>query len=749
MTKLKYTLILLLFVLNINAQWTPLNGPFNNKASSDSRVMAIDENNIFVAVFNNNGVFKTADNGKHWQEFNIGLPQNISGGLGIQTMAIVGDTIFICSSQGVYRSNVNTCNWESLNAPFDFNYFSKMCSNGNQIFAATRKGLYVSSDNGTSWTLDKTIGEVVIWALHFENGVLYHYRDGIFSKSFNNGQSWTDIAVVKLNRFSNILTSNGNIFASVKNGENGNYIGGVYKSVDGGLNWKLTGKDNFPINTMFKSDNNIYALGLYTMMVSPNDGVTWNDLSASCNFYSTYGYSHKNRVVIGDYTGSSSGRGTYPIHFSSEAGNNWSWINNNIIGYDIESVDIIDNKIIIKQNNPAHIDGVTLYPNMYSNDNGNDWNATSIYNNYKSNGKELLTLSYSYNETTGVQTNKLIKSTDGLNWTEMIDIVLPKQCISTDYCVRGAHKLIKYYKNEIYIGVSFYYSKSDQGVRKHKVFKSTDNGLTWNMFLDKETDDEIKDIAFGTHKICAIGGYVYISNDNGVSWFNPIVSNITSGVTCIAVDSDDNIYLGNGTWGYLPKGDGVFRSTDGGLTWGLISNGLIPIITKKIQSYENNLFAFTTNYNNSVGAVFLFDKINNKWNEISSTELNNAVPRSFTFHNDKVYCATEANGIWVNSLSTLGTENNIIKETGTIKIAPNPTDSYVLVDLGKDEDFRNFAYEVFNLLGQKMVEGNFTENKTSIPLHHFLNENGIYFMKILNKTNNSFITRKVIFNNMK
>ena len=225
MTKLKYTLILLLFVLNINAQWTPINGPFNNKASNDSRVMAIDENNIFVAVFNNNGVFKTADNGKNWQEFNTGLPQNVSGGLAIQTMAIIGDTIFICTSEGLYRSNVNTCNWEALNAPFEFNYFSKMCFNGNQIFAATRKGLYVSSDNGTSWTLDKTIGEVVIWALHFENGVLYYYRDGIFSKSLNNGQSWTDIPVVGLHRFRNILISNGNLFAAVENGANGNYIG--------------------------------------------------------------------------------------------------------------------------------------------------------------------------------------------------------------------------------------------------------------------------------------------------------------------------------------------------------------------------------------------------------------------------------------------------------------------------------------------------------------------------------------------
>ena len=739
MTKLKYTLILLLFVLNINAQWIPLNGPFNNKASSDSRVMAIDEKHVFVAVFNNNGVFKTADNGKHWQEFNTGLPQNVSGGLAIQTMAIVGDTIFICTSEGVYRSNVNTCNWEALNAPFDLNYFSKMCSNGNQIFVATRKGLYVSSDNGTSWTLDKTIGEVVIWALHYENGILYHYRDGIFSKSLNNGQSWTDIPVVGLHRFRNILISNGNLFAAVENGLNGNYIGGVYKSVDGGLNWKLTGKDNFPINTMIKSGNNIYALGLHTMMVTPDDGATWKDLNANYNFfYATYGCSYKNRIVLGDYYSN----GSVPIHFSSDAGNNWSWINNNIIGFDIESVDIIDNKIIA--------DVFSSYY-MYSNDNGNDWNATANFNNYKSNGKELLTLNSNYNETTGVQTNKLLKSTDGINWTEMIDIVLPKQCISTDYCVRGAHKLIKYYKNEIYIGVSFYYSKSDQGVNINKVFKSTDNGLTWNMVMDKETDEEIMDIAKGTRISCALGKYggVYISNDNGVTWFNPRVSNITSSVRCIAVDSNDHLYLGNGIWGNNPRGDGIFRSTDGGLTWGLITNGLQPILTKNIQSYENNLFAFTTNYNNSIGAVFLYDYINNKWKEISSTELNNAVPRSFTFHNDKVYCATESNGIWVNSLSTLGTENNIIKETGTIKIAPNPTDSYVLVDLGKDEDFRNFAYEVFNLLGQKMVEGNFTENTTSIPLHHFLNENGIYFMKIINKTNNSFITRKVIFNNMK
>ncbi len=733
MNKIKFTVIFFLICIYVSAQWTPLNGPFNNKASSDSRVMAIDDNNIFVAVFNNNGVFKTSDNGKHWQEFNNGLPLNVIGGLGIQTMAIIADNIFICTSQGVFRSNVNNCNWIQLNAPFYFNYFSKMCSNGNQIFAATQKGLYVSSDNGISWTLDKTIGEVVIWALHYDNGVLYHYRDGIFSKSFDNGQSWIDISVVGLNRFRNVLISNGSLFAAVENGFN--YKGGVYKSVDGGLNWKLTGKDNFPINTMFKSENNIFALGLHSMMVSPNDGVTWNDLYAVCNFYSTYGYSHKNRIVLSDYYSN----GTVPIHFSPDAGNSWRRINYNLVGLDVKSIDVINNKIIADMSSSYY---------MYSDDNGNEWNATYNYKNFKSNGNELMTLSSSYNATTAVQTNKLLKSTDGVNWTEINDIVLPKQCVTTDYCARGAYQLIKYNTNEIYIGVSFYYTKSDQGVRMYKVFKSTDNGLTWNMFMDKETDEEIMDIAIGKNISCALGKYggVYISNDNGANWFKPNVNNISTAITCIAVDSNDHLYLGNGAWGNIPKVDGIFRSTDRGLTWGLFNNGLNPTFTKKIYSFENDLFAITTNYNNSIGNVFQYDFITNKWIEISSTELNKALPQSLTFNNNNIYCASEKNGIWIKSLVTVGIENNKNSNLSVaFKIAPNPTDSNVFIELSND-DFKNYGFEVYNILGKKIFEGNFLENETTIPLHHYLIDDGIYFIKIVNKTNNSFITKKVIFN---
>lgn len=742
MTKLKYTLILLLFVLNINAQWTPLNGPFNNQASNDNRVMAIDENNIFVAVAGSKGVFKTADNGKHWNAYNVGLPLSGVGGIQILTMAIIGDNIFISTNKGLFRSNVNNCNWEALNAPFEFNYFSKMCSNGNQIFAATRKGLFVSSDNGTSWTLDKTIGEVVIWALHYDNGVLYISRDGFFSKSFDNGLTWVEISITELRqRISNILVLNNNIYVSVKNGENGNYIGGVYKSTDGGLSWKLSGKDNFQIDTLLKSGSKIFALGLHNYLVSSDEGATWQDLYPICKCFYTYGYSFNNRIVLGGY---SSVSGSTPIHLSLNNGDNWSVINNNLINSYIEYVEVINNRILADQ---------FQHPYLYSNDNGNDWNTTDTYDNFKFNGTELIVLKSNYDANTLKTTNTLLKSTDGINWTVINEIEFPKICKgeidALNSCNTGTYKLIKVNKNEIYVGTSFYNTKND--ITIYKVFKSTNNGLSWDIFLNDEKNEEIIDISIGNKISCALGKYgsVYLTKDNGINWFSPIVPNKSTSITCIAVDNNDNIYLGNGIWGIFPKVDGIFKSTDGGLTWGLLINGLNPAITKKIYAINNNLFAITTNYNNSIGNVFIYDFLNIKWKEISSKELNNAIPLSLTFNNNNVYCSTEKNGIWVNSLSTLGTENNIIKETGTIKIAPNPTDSYVLVDLGKDEDFRNFAYEVFNLLGQKMVEGNFTENTTSIPLHHFLNENGIYFMKIINKTNNSFITRKVIFNNMK
>mgnify|MGYP000137230170 CR=1 FL=1 len=310
--------------------------------------MAIDNNNIFVAVSSSKGVFKTSDNGMHWQEFNIGLPVNSLGDINInniQTMSIIADNIFIYSAQGVYRSNINNCNWTLLSTPFYLNYFSKMSTNGVQIFASTNQGLYISNDNGNSWTINSHFGTNYISAICFENGVLFvAYRNNsninVFSKSYDNGLTWVDVINgLPTGIINNILVSNNKIFISAKNPMNV-YTGGVYKSIDNGVNWVLTSVNNFEVNTLFKSGTKIFALGNY-VKITTDEGSTWTDLYSSCTCYSNSGYSFNNRLILGTNSNSDV---NMPIYFSSNSGSNWNIINKNIVNNNIENTEIINNK---------------------------------------------------------------------------------------------------------------------------------------------------------------------------------------------------------------------------------------------------------------------------------------------------------------------------------------------------------------------------------------------------------------------
>lgn len=730
--------------LGINAQWTPLNGPFNNKNSNDSRFMAIDNNNIFVAVSGSKGVFKTSDNGMHWQEFNIGLPLNAVGGIGIQTMSIIADNIFIYSGQGVYRSNVNNCNWILLSTPFYNNYFSKMYTNGVQIFASTLQGLYVSSDNGNSWVINSHFGTNHISAICYEIGVLYvvHRNSSfvnVFSKSNDNGLTWIDITNgLPTGIINNLIVSNNKIFISAKNSIN-SYTGGVYKSNIDGINWSLllTSGNSFELNSLFKSGAKIIVLGQVDKKVTDNEGLTWTDLPPLFSMLPNCGYSSNNRVVIGEYGGCTNC--FTPIYFSSDSGSTFSTINNNIVNSNIENIEIFNNKIVAER---------LSSPNrLYSNDNGFDWNATYGHQNLSSNGTSLFSIGSIYSQSSSLTTNTLYNSLDGMTWNTLSIVNLPQTCngssiTSPNPCAAGNYKLLKTNGNEIYVGAKYYNPQSENYI-DYRVYKTIDNGITWSLF--SSGNGEIIDLVIGNNGLkYAIGvNKLWITSDDGLNWINKTPSNLTNRINCIAVENN-TIYLGTGIWGGTPTSQGIFKSIDGGLNWVFVNNGLSTTLIKQIAVHSNSLFAVTTNYNNSVGHIFMSNNNGVIWTEVSSTELNNAVPHKLIFNNNNIYCATETNGIWKNSLSTLSIDSNMNEVyLEEIKLYPNPTNSNFYIDCSNLSNWLGSSINIRNILGQQIVTSKLIESKQSISLEG--NPKGIYFVSIYNANNTLVDTKKIIY----
>ncbi len=106
------------------------------------------------------GIFRSSTNGASWVAVNTGLPD--TSNYAYSGLAVFGGNIFAGTSNfsgpaGIYRSSDNGANWTSAlgNLPVD-TYFPSLAVVGSNLYSGTNKGLYCTSDNGTTWHLAQT-----------------------------------------------------------------------------------------------------------------------------------------------------------------------------------------------------------------------------------------------------------------------------------------------------------------------------------------------------------------------------------------------------------------------------------------------------------------------------------------------------------------------------------------------------------------------------------------------------------------
>ncbi len=140
---------------------------------------------------------------------------------------------------------------------------------GNNIFAGTNAGVYLSTNNGEFWSLTSfnQSGNVL---LINGNSIYAGTNNGVFL-STNNGQNWTHLGL------------NNNVWSLAINGSNifaGTNEFGVYRSTDNGVNWTQTSLNNKWINSLVISGNNIFAGDLTSCSVfrSTNNGDNWTQI---------------------------------------------------------------------------------------------------------------------------------------------------------------------------------------------------------------------------------------------------------------------------------------------------------------------------------------------------------------------------------------------------------------------------------------------------------------------------------------
>ena len=309
----------------------------------------------------NLGIFKSTDGGKNWVFASFGIKNWY--GMQLATHPEDADTLFTTTNGGVYKSTNAGKSWELIggsdlcddeDAGGNCHYhgivvekeapFKVLVGSGGDQYAKEGVGLTGSEDNGESWrnSDDGFVRDVHVSKLVIDpnnNNVFYattqgetEYTDkvgdgaGVF-KSTDRGNNWTQI-----NNGLNSLETN--VLAVDPNNSDVLYLGtdddGIYKSINGGENWKkLIPTASFGVGDIIvdpQNSNNVYmgtvdyfrlsesrgVLGDFGVYKSTDGGTTWEEFNSGLNHLGVFSLelSEENRIL---YAGTRAG-GVYWIN---------------------------------------------------------------------------------------------------------------------------------------------------------------------------------------------------------------------------------------------------------------------------------------------------------------------------------------------------------------------------------------------------------------------------------------------------
>ena len=177
---------------------------------------------------------------------------------------------------GMLRSSNSGQDWVEINTGLDSAVVYDIDINGaGEIFIATNKGAFISSNDGDVWTslpIDSTVSFVFTIAVS-PNGSIFAgtaVDSGIY-RSSNNGLSW--VKVIDFLTSEIAVNSYGDIFA----GAFTQFEWGFIRSTDGGISWSEIGPLAFnTVNSVvFDSQDDVYLVNHAGIFRSFDNGDTW------------------------------------------------------------------------------------------------------------------------------------------------------------------------------------------------------------------------------------------------------------------------------------------------------------------------------------------------------------------------------------------------------------------------------------------------------------------------------------------
>ena len=261
----------------------------------------------------------------------------------VQSLAVISKNLFAGTNNGVFLTTNNGTSWTKVNTGLADTGISALASIGTNLFASTASGVFLTTNNGTSWKqVNSGLTDTTIRTLATVGANLFATANGagIFV-STNNGSSWTSAnGSVFQNAYIALLAGTGtSLFASTTSDNI------IYRSMDNGATWQKADSGISGANVIVQSGTNLIAGGVSGVFLSTNNAVSWNPLTTAWGL--------QNSQIIGFATSGSNvyGVGDAQVLVGANNGTSWSGIVLPSFFDEITSVAIIDTNLFIGTNN--------------------------------------------------------------------------------------------------------------------------------------------------------------------------------------------------------------------------------------------------------------------------------------------------------------------------------------------------------------------------------------------------------------
>lgn len=534
--------------LNLGQNWTEINNGLTNKYIT---AIERDSNGVLYAGTYGGGIFISTNNGALWSSINTGLPSLKIKALKIKYpdtcfAAVEGYGIYRITNRGVVKVRLTKGLWN-----YDVNCIT-IGDNGSIVLGTNGDGVYYSDDGGKTFRRSGYASNFRVITSFAKSGIgeifCGTYQGGVFS-SADHGLSWT---VFKRNDTLKNVTAvtyynNAEPIAGTER------IGVLRFDSRAYENWVLTSLRDVGITALGRSRTGILFAATIdgALYKSTNGGANWQSIRSSNNYISAF-HSFNNLLFVALNNNKS--------YRSNDLGLTWEELNTGniaITGFFNDST----NKLWATAKSLASPRGYLLV----STDFGNNWDTVLAKNDTLfstfANKNNLYFVGINFQpanprDPTSPR-NDVLRSTDG----------------GSTWSALGIHSLnVK--------GVSFIGFNSTGTVfisLSDSVIKSTNNGNTWTLSLNKSASN-YNDMAFTKNgTVFVVGDFVILrSTNDGSSWATKSVSSLYQYVRSITTTIFDQVVFTT-YYGELQT------TTDNGNSWDSIS--IYPGLLK-----ENILF---------------------------------------------------------------------------------------------------------------------------------------------------------------